>query len=238
MAEERIFLLGDFLLDARQRRLSQNGQTIHLTNLPYQVLIYLIEHHDRLVTRDELLDRFWEGKDVYSDALRKCVSAIRKALGDRQDNPRFIETRWAEGYRYIGPLIEKKPIDELEEVANNATVRLQGEELPPSEEKNQVETVDIQTASVLLRTSPPASKLASPLVKLAVWQKPLPAAIGLAVLVVALLIAVSAFYRSNNRGAETAASPIRSLAVLPLKNLTGDPAQDYFGDGVTESLIN
>ncbi len=236
MAEERIFLLGDFLLDIRQRRLSQNCQTIHLPNLPYQVLVYLIEHRDRLVTRNELLDRFWEGKDVYSDALRKSVSAIRKALGDRQDSPRFIETRWAEGYRYIGPLIENGSVDPLtdkpDEVASGAALR---SPIAIPQEKTCPETVRTQNAPAFPQTIQSASQLPA---QMEFWRKVFPAAISLAVILVALLIAVTAFYRSNNREVETVAPPIRSLAVLPLKNLTGDPAQDYFGDGVTESLIN
>lgn len=232
MAEERIFLLGDFLLDVRQRRLSQNGQTIHLTNLPYQVLVYLIEHRDRLVTRDELLERFWEGRNVYSDALRKSVSAIRKALGDRQDNPRFIETRWAEGYRYIGPLTEKRSVDLPDHASEDATAG-------PSSLLSQNKTEEAGDPEVL------SESIINPTVSLATipdtgpfWQRPLATVIGLPVMLLGVLVAVSAFYRSDDRGAETAAAPIRSLAVLPLKNLTGDPAQDYFGDGVTESLIN
>src|SRR5262249_56574095 len=63
-----------------------------------------VEHRDRVVTRTELLDRFWDGKDVYDDALRKTVASIRKALGDNGEHPRFIETHYGEGYRYVGPL--------------------------------------------------------------------------------------------------------------------------------------
>lgn len=238
MAEERIFLLGDFRLDVGQRRLSQNGQMIHLTNLPYQVLVYLIEHRHRLVTRNELLDRFWEGKDVYGDALRKTVGAIRKALGDRQDHPRFIETRWAEGYRYIGPLIEKRSMEESGDIVFDAPISLQRESFIPAEEKTRAEVAGVQTVPIFNQLSQPETMPMSPLARHSFWQKPFAAATGLAVMLVALLIAVSAFYRSNNRGLELAAAPIRSLAVLPLKNLTGDPTQDYFGDGVTESLIN
>lgn len=232
MAEERIFLLGDFLLDVRQRRLSQNGQTIHLTNLPYQVLVYLIENHDRLVTRDELLNQFWAGKDVYSDTLRKCVSAIRKALGDRQDNPRFIETRWAEGYRYIGPLTEKRSVGALGHSSEDAAAIPSNLLFPNNVEKATVP--EVQPALIADSTVRLAAIPTNP----AFWQRPLAAAIGLPVMLLGLLIAVSAFYRGNERSAETTAVPRRSLAVLPLKNLTGDPAQDYLGDGVTESLIN
>jgi DNA-binding winged helix-turn-helix (wHTH) protein len=70
-------------------------------------LLYLVERRDRYVSRAELLDLFWEGREVYDDALRKCIGTIRKALNDPSDKPRFIETRWGVGYRYIGPVEEQ-----------------------------------------------------------------------------------------------------------------------------------
>ena len=99
---EKKFQLGEFALEPTKRELTRGHQAIHLASRPFQVLIYLIEHHGQLVARGELLDRFWDGKDVYDEALTKCVGAIRKALDDREE--RFIETRYSEGYRYVGPL--------------------------------------------------------------------------------------------------------------------------------------
>ncbi|MEO6725955.1 MAG: tetratricopeptide repeat protein [Blastocatellia bacterium] len=203
----QVYLLGEFLLDIGQRKLSRAGAIVHLTNLPFRVLVHLIEHHDRLVTREELLDRFWEGKDVYEDSLRKAVGAIRKALDDRQEQARFVETRYGEGYRYIGPLAE------------------QGDIAGRDVEQDKVPLV------TTLPSLPP-----SPL-PLPRHHARLAAIFGLAAGVVILLAIASAFYRNNNRSISSSRLT-RSLAILPLKNLTGDPTQDYFGDGVTESLIN
>jgi tetratricopeptide (TPR) repeat protein len=55
------------------------------------------------VPRAELLEQFWDGRDVYDGALTRCLSTVRKALDDQCDTARYIETRWAEGYRFIGP---------------------------------------------------------------------------------------------------------------------------------------
>src|SRR5438309_10144206 len=101
------YLLDDYWLAPDEQLLSRSGQAIHLPKKPFQVLTYLVEHRDRFVSRAELLNHFWEGKDVYDDALRKCVGAIRKALDDQSDEARFIETRWGVGYRYIGPVTEQ-----------------------------------------------------------------------------------------------------------------------------------
>ena len=100
----KTYELAEFSIEPDKRQLRRGTQERHLASRPFRVLLYLIEHRDRLVTRAELLELFWQGKDVYDETLTKCVGAIRKALDDRLESPRFVETRYAEGYRYIGPL--------------------------------------------------------------------------------------------------------------------------------------
>src|SRR2546421_517335 len=102
----RKYLLGRCVLDPDRRLITCNGDIVRLANKPFQVLVYLVENRDRVVTRQELLDRFWDGKDVYDDTLRKSVGAIRKALA-LDESARFIETRHREGYRYVGPIEEQ-----------------------------------------------------------------------------------------------------------------------------------
>jgi serine/threonine-protein kinase len=99
--------LGAFQLEPGTRRLfRKDGTEIHLSQKPFQVLMHLVENRHRLVTRAELITRFWDDREVYDQALTRCLSSIRKALDDQADPPRYIETRWAEGYRYIGPFTE------------------------------------------------------------------------------------------------------------------------------------
>src|SRR2546421_8056712 len=100
------YLLGEWDLQTEKRLLHREGETVRLANKPFQVFLYLIENRDRLVSRKELLERFWQGSDVYDATLTQCVGTIRRALDDHLDSPRFIETRWAAGYRYIGPVKE------------------------------------------------------------------------------------------------------------------------------------
>jgi DNA-binding winged helix-turn-helix (wHTH) protein/Tfp pilus assembly protein PilF len=100
-------LIGEFEIEPATRRLRRSGGApVHLANRPFQVLLHLVAHRDRLVPRAELLDLFWDGRDVYDDALTRCMSSVRKALGDHGSPARYVETRWAEGYRYIGPCAE------------------------------------------------------------------------------------------------------------------------------------
>jgi TolB-like protein/DNA-binding winged helix-turn-helix (wHTH) protein len=108
----RVYALGEYRLAPETRKLTRGDDPVRLANLPFRVLLYLVENRDRVVPRAELLDRFWEGKEVYEDTLRTCVGAIRKALGDSSSAPIFIETRHREGYRYIGPVEEIVPAEE------------------------------------------------------------------------------------------------------------------------------
>src|SRR2546426_4705926 len=221
------YLLGDLVLEPKARHLSKGGVPVHLTRKPFQVFLYLVEHHDRLVTRRELLDHFWEGHDVYDETLTKCVGAIRKALDDQTERPRFIETHWAEGYRLVCQ-VEEQLIPPETTVAESE--KTPGVKSVVAEEGNQNA---LSTDQNLLPANPiagllplPRSNRFSRLVSLA-----------LVCAVIALIATAPYFYRRRSGLSATASSPIRSIAVLPMKNLTNDPANEYFSDGMTDSLI-
>src|SRR6266487_96676 len=100
------YRLGEFELEPGKYLLKHADQQVHLPELPFQVLLYLIEHRDRYVNRQELLERFWSGSDAYEETLTKCISTIRTQLNDSPTGARYIETRKKVGYRYIGPCLE------------------------------------------------------------------------------------------------------------------------------------
>ncbi len=101
-SEASIWHFGNYVLDRGSREIRCNHEPVHLSKRPFDVLEYLIAERSRLVSRAELLAKFWGAGEVYEEALTRCVSSIRKALGDTRDPPRFLETRWAEGYHFIG----------------------------------------------------------------------------------------------------------------------------------------
>ncbi len=222
MADElyKKYLLADCALELQTRQLWRAGVPVHLAHRPFEVLLYLIENRERMVSRAELLERFWEGREVYDVALSKCVGTIRKALGDQTDQPHFIETRWAEGYRYIGPLAEAPP----ETVTPAATV--------VTERVRAVRIVVEEEVPDPVVTPAPVAALA-PVAQRQPWPRAAVLALGLIVLGSAALW----LYRNSNRAGNSSAAPLNSIAVLPLKNLSGDAAQEYLSDGVAESLI-
>ena len=75
----------------------------------FDVLVHLIEHRDRVVTKDELLDAVWKGTFVTPNVLTRAVAQIRKSLGDESDHARYIETVAKRGYRFIAPVTVTGP---------------------------------------------------------------------------------------------------------------------------------
>jgi DNA-binding winged helix-turn-helix (wHTH) protein/Tfp pilus assembly protein PilF len=98
--------LGPAQLHSANQTLTIGTRTVALQRKPFLVLQYLIENRDRMILRKELLDQFWDGQEVYDESLSKAIGTIRKAFGDVPGSPQFIETRWGQGYRYIGPCDE------------------------------------------------------------------------------------------------------------------------------------
>src|SRR5262245_57116206 len=98
-----MYALGPAQLDPQTQVLTVGTRTVVLPPKPYLVLVHLIENRHRMIYRKELLDRFWDGKDVYDESLSKAIGSIRKAFGEGRTSSKFIETRWGIGYRYSGP---------------------------------------------------------------------------------------------------------------------------------------
>jgi TolB-like protein/DNA-binding winged helix-turn-helix (wHTH) protein/Tfp pilus assembly protein PilF len=218
----QIYLLNGFRLDSDARALTHGDQAIHLPRKPFQVLLYLIENRDRYVSRAELLETFWNGHDVYDDALRKCVGAIRKALDDVSQKPRFVETRWGVGYRYIGPIEEHvvRPEAAVVEIERTRGVSIIVEE---EEIDDGRPVVDLSLVNKRPIESLPTGLFAH-------GRTLFVTTLGIVVVVAATVLAS---YWLQPHSPEH----INSIAVLPLKNLTGDPSNDFLSDGITESMI-
>jgi TolB-like protein/DNA-binding winged helix-turn-helix (wHTH) protein/Flp pilus assembly protein TadD len=232
------YLLGDLVLEPKTRRLSKAGVPVHLTRKPFQVLLYLVEHHDRLVTRRELLEQFWEGHDVYDETLTKCVGAIRKALDDQTERPRFIETHWSEGYRFICQVEEQLVPPETTVIAETQDVKIVDEE-ESNHKALPADREDLPLPSLAQAAPPLSAGSTSEQSRLSPGQKRFSRRVPFAMICLFVALIAGAFYLYRHRAGSSVNSspPIRSIAVLPLKNLSDDPANEYFSDGLTESLI-
>src|SRR6185436_19478859 len=82
-------------------RLAKGDEPVPLQPRPLAVLCYLAARPGAVVGRDELIRTLWAGTHVTRAVLKVAVRAIREALGDDADSPRYIETVGREGYRFI-----------------------------------------------------------------------------------------------------------------------------------------
>src|SRR5688572_31169526 len=98
---QEVLAFGDIRVDFRRMSVWRGAQVLALEPKTFDVLRYLVEHRDRLVTKEELLDAVWKDTFVTPNVLTRVVAHLRKALGDDADEPRIIETVARRGYRLV-----------------------------------------------------------------------------------------------------------------------------------------
>jgi TolB-like protein len=157
------FRFGDHSLDTDRRELRRGGALIALEPQVFDLLVYLVQNRDRVVSKDDLFQSVWSGRIVSESALTSRITAVRKAIGDDGGAQRLIRALPRKGLRFIGS---------VEEVEQRASPR---------------------DTSAMLSESPARAEPALP-------DKP-------------------------------------SIAVLPFANLSGDPEQEFFADGMVEEII-
>lgn len=94
------YRFGEFELDTESYALTHSGQELRLRPKVFNVLRYLLEHHGRLVSKQELLDALWSGSHVDEVAIPWTISHARRALGQRSGDKQPIETVHGRGYRF------------------------------------------------------------------------------------------------------------------------------------------
>lgn len=153
-----LYRFEEYVLDTDRRELRQGGDLVPLAPQVFDILVYLIRHRERVISKDDLMAAVWGGRIVSESALTTRLNGARKAIGDSGEAQRLIKTLPRKGVRFIGDVCEEKQPD-------NA----------------------------------PARKPPMPITGLVSQEQP-------------------------------------SIVVLPFANLSGDPLQDYFTDGVVEDI--
>ena len=100
---------GEFTLDAADERLRGPAGPVKLGNKAFRLLLQLVRERGRLVTKEELFSSVWDGTIVSEAALTSAVKELRRALGDDTKTPRFIESVYGRGYRFIADVAEAAP---------------------------------------------------------------------------------------------------------------------------------
>jgi len=102
----RKYQVGDFVIDTARYRLSRGDTAVPVEPKVFDLLVHLIRNRDRVLTREELFQAVWEGREVSDATLSNHVKNARKALGDSGDLQRTIQTVRGRGYQFIAPVTE------------------------------------------------------------------------------------------------------------------------------------
>ena len=97
-----IFIFDDFELDMACGELRRGAAIVPLEPRAFALLCVLVEHHDRLVTREEIIDTAWDGRVVSDAAISTGVKSVRKALGDDGVHQKYVRTLRGRGFRFVG----------------------------------------------------------------------------------------------------------------------------------------
>lgn len=201
--QDPIYRFGEFELIASESELRTSHSSRRLQEKPLLLLQVLLEHPQRVVTREQLRDRLW-GRDTFVDyeqGINVAVKKVRDALGDSAESPKFIETIAKKGYRFLVPV-----------EVSGAEVVLEVLPLP-------------QIAPIPARAEVGSDARRSML-------RP-----GIFVALAIAVLSGIGLYSVRVKTQHTRPTQVHSLAVLPLRNLSSDPGQEYFADGITEELI-
>ena len=203
----KIYVFGPFRLELDERRLLRDGDPVILTPRVFDLLALLVENHGHLMEKDKLLKALWPDSFVEEANLNVNMSTLRRALGESPTESQFIETVPRRGYRFVAS---------VSEVASDVSVELPKRDEPP------VANVD-ESKPVF----PPAQS-ERPQKRWVLW----------AIAFTVLLVAVSLVsWRFTHRPGSKPTTPVRTLAVLPFRPLTGVSSDPALEIGMADALI-
>src|SRR5579863_2097934 len=206
-----------FEVDMRSGEVHKHGIRLKLHRQPFQVLSLLLEHPGDVVTRSELRQKLWPG-DTFVDfdtGLNSAVKKLRYVLCDSAEEPRYIETLPRRGYRFIAQVQNGDLSTGVAPIESIAVIPFRPN---PIEEGLRAE----RPADGEVDVRPTGTSRAR------LW-------LALGSVASLALIAVTYVMFPGHTG-HASQTKIKSLAVLPLSNLSGDSTQEYLADEMTEEL--
>lgn len=100
------YTFGDYVLDTRKRELSLRSRSIEISVKAFDILEFLVENRDKTVTKEELFDSIWSDSFVEESNLPVHISALRRSLGEKRGESKYIKTIFGSGYKFIAEVEE------------------------------------------------------------------------------------------------------------------------------------
>lgn len=217
--------------------MKKNGKSLLLKAKTFDLLVILVENRDRILTKDEILEKVWAGQFVEENNLTVQMSALRKALCESKTEPRFLSTIPGKGYKFIaavhvsgderrgGSVIDKRdahhnglgfrpeaPPGPAQTIGDADFYKPAGREISSENSESPNRQISSEQRSIF-------SKLKNPYL------------VVVSLLLVGTLLYFFVYLPKSRK-------TIESIAVLPLINVGADSQMDYLSDGITENLIN
>lgn len=218
----RVYRFADFEADVRSRQLRKHGTKLKLQGQPFEMLLMLLESPGEVITREQMQRKLWP-VDTFVDfehSLNTSIKKLRQALNDSATEPRYIETLPRVGYRFIAAVTVTE------------------------ESAGEFPALPLQAPSSADGIPGTTGEESSPRHSFTGFLGLAFAVVAIAGLALALNVAktrdrLTGMLRSSKNSAgvaNPAKKARRSVAVLPLQNLSADPSQNYFVDGMTDEL--
>src|SRR5882762_553883 len=196
-----LYRFGQFMLDPGRRTLSRANSLVSLTPKAFDVLLFLAQNPNRLVTKEELLQAVWGDTFVEEGNLTQYISHLRKALGDHPEDTRLIVTIARKGYQFTARVI----VAEAADIARHARLQAAANETS----KTDARPVEFPTKEKV--TKSPTARL-----RLRRW-------FGAAAL---LAVVAAAFWLYSSYRHRVTLSVTDTIVLADVDNRTGDPVFD------------
>jgi TolB-like protein/Flp pilus assembly protein TadD/DNA-binding winged helix-turn-helix (wHTH) protein len=235
------YQVDDLIIDLGQRRVSRAGSDIALPHLSFQLLVTLARSAPDVVTFDQLTARVWPGLVITPETISQRVKLVRDALGDDPHAPRYIAGVRGTGYRMVAtvrPLKDRRRPSPAQELPYWMKPQDAAAESAPASDAPTPAAAGTAGAAA---AAPPAS------VGSVVSPHPL-AWVGALLIITALLaapFAITHYLRTPKRvgsgdpaggAGVVVVQPPRTIAVLPLLDMSPDGSSAYLGDGLAQEL--
>lgn len=249
---------GTFRLEPGERLLIEDGRPISLSPKTFDLLVYLVQNHGRLATKEQIMDAVWSGSFVEDANLTVSISLLRKKLGEKDAGLQFIETIPKKGYRFTAPVKELESRSELvpgqpanghdANSSGGAAEHIGGAEFPTgikqgAEAETSLLVGESLAASELIATEGPSLETGRepgrvPAKGVRDWRRRRSTFFA-AMLLLGAFVAAGAYLVHLNLATTRmgVAQTPHSLAVLPFQNLGQDPNSDFLGVSLADAVV-
>ena len=232
---ESFYEYGPFRLEPDEHRLTREGTPVSLPPKAFDLLVFLVQNQGSLVTKDQIMQAVWPESFVEESNLTVSISLLRKVLGEKAADLQYIETVPKKGYRFIASVKEVKSPEGVPIRPEGQGKETEAQQLQLNSSYSEITAVRVSEDLVpqnrlrdgAIPVSPEATQPA----------RRFPIVIGALALTICILISIG--YLVHRRRA-TSVSPVaaqRTLAILPLQNLSQNPNDDFLGFSLADAVI-